>query len=76
VAQAIADWPRHRQDSAQDRSKVTKAPKLGKDDGVIDWTRPSLEIHNLVRAMQPGRRPRPTGSERMVPCGSSSTGRA
>jgi methionyl-tRNA formyltransferase len=37
----------------QDRSKVTRAPKLGKDDGLIDWTRPSQEIHNLVRAMQP-----------------------
>ena len=37
----------------QDRSKVTRAPKLGKDDGLIDWTRPASEIHNLVRAMQP-----------------------
>ena len=37
----------------QDRSKVTKAPKLTKDDGRIDWTRSNLEIHNLVRAMQP-----------------------
>ena len=37
----------------QDRSKITKAPKLSKEDGVIDWTRPALEIHNLVRAMQP-----------------------
>jgi methionyl-tRNA formyltransferase len=37
----------------QDRSKVTKAPKLGKEDGVIDWSRSNLEIHNLVRAMQP-----------------------
>jgi methionyl-tRNA formyltransferase len=37
----------------QDRSRVTKAPKLGKEDGLIDWTRSNLEIHNLVRAMQP-----------------------
>jgi methionyl-tRNA formyltransferase len=37
----------------QDRSKVTKAPKLRKDDGVIDWSRPAFAIHNLVRAMQP-----------------------
>jgi methionyl-tRNA formyltransferase len=37
----------------QDRSKVTKAPKLLKEDGFIDWTRPALEVHNLVRAMQP-----------------------
>ena len=37
----------------QDRSKVTKAPKLRKEDGQIDWSRPALAIHNLVRAMQP-----------------------
>ena len=37
----------------QDRSKVTKAPKLTKEDGLIDWSRSSLEVHNLVRAMQP-----------------------
>ncbi|QEH32846.1 Methionyl-tRNA formyltransferase [Aquisphaera giovannonii] len=38
---------------AQDPAKVTKAPKLRKEDGQIDWTRPALSIHNLVRAMQP-----------------------
>jgi methionyl-tRNA formyltransferase len=37
----------------QDRSKVTKAPKLRKEDGRIDWSRPAHSIHNLVRAMQP-----------------------
>ncbi len=37
----------------QDRSRVTKAPKLDKQDGVIDWSRSNLEIHDLVRAMQP-----------------------
>jgi methionyl-tRNA formyltransferase len=37
----------------QDRSKVTKAPKLRKEDGLIDWSRPGLSVHNLVRAMQP-----------------------
>jgi methionyl-tRNA formyltransferase len=37
----------------QDRSKVTKAPKLRKEDGLIDWSRPVLSVHNLVRAMQP-----------------------
>jgi methionyl-tRNA formyltransferase len=37
----------------QDRSKVTKAPKLRKEDGVIDWSRPAQAVHNLVRAMQP-----------------------
>ena len=37
----------------QDKTKVTKAPKLRKEDGVIDWSRPARTIHNLVRAMQP-----------------------
>jgi methionyl-tRNA formyltransferase len=37
----------------QDRSKVTKAPKLCKEDGVINWMKPAQVIHDLVRAMQP-----------------------
>jgi methionyl-tRNA formyltransferase len=37
----------------QDRARVTKAPKLRKEDGLIDWSRPARVIHNLVRAMQP-----------------------
>ncbi len=37
----------------QEQSKVTKAPKLHKEDARIDWTRSNLEVHNLVRAMQP-----------------------
>jgi methionyl-tRNA formyltransferase len=37
----------------QDRSKVTKAPKLRKEDGLIDWSMPARAVHNLVRAMQP-----------------------
>jgi methionyl-tRNA formyltransferase len=38
---------------AQDRSKVTRAPKLRKEDGQIDWSLPAQGVHNLVRAMQP-----------------------
>ena len=37
----------------QDRSQVTKAPKLRKEDGQIDWSRPARAVHNHVRAMQP-----------------------
>lgn len=37
----------------QDRARVTKAPKLRKEDGQIDWSKPSTAIHNLVRAMRP-----------------------
>jgi methionyl-tRNA formyltransferase len=37
----------------QDRSMVTKAPKLSKEDAFIDWSLPAPAIHNHVRAMQP-----------------------
>jgi methionyl-tRNA formyltransferase len=49
----------------QDRSKVTKAPKLSKEDGRIDWTLPAQAVHNLVRAMQPW----PQGSTTWTPSG-------
>ncbi|MDR3639187.1 MAG: methionyl-tRNA formyltransferase [Isosphaeraceae bacterium] len=37
----------------QEKSRVTKAPKLRKEDGLIDWSKSAQAIHNLVRAMQP-----------------------
>jgi methionyl-tRNA formyltransferase len=37
----------------QDKAKVTRAPKLRKEDGQIDWSRPAQAVHNHVRAMQP-----------------------
>lgn len=37
----------------QDRALVTKAPKLRKESGRIDWSRPARAVHDLVRAMQP-----------------------
>jgi methionyl-tRNA formyltransferase len=37
----------------QDRAKVSRAPKLRKEDGLIDWTQTAQVVHNLVRAMQP-----------------------
>jgi methionyl-tRNA formyltransferase len=37
----------------QDRSLVTKAPKLTKEHGLIDWSRTAEQVHNQVRAMQP-----------------------
>ncbi len=35
----------------QDESNVTKAPKLTKEDGLLDWTRPALEVHNRARGV-------------------------
>lgn len=41
--------PRH----AQDNSKVLYAPKLKKEDGLIDWEKSAFEIHNLIRGTIP-----------------------
>jgi methionyl-tRNA formyltransferase len=37
----------------QDQSQVSKAPKLKKEDGLIDWNRSAVEVCNQIRAMQP-----------------------
>jgi methionyl-tRNA formyltransferase len=37
----------------QDKSLVTKAPKLKKEDGLIDWSRDAWQVCNQLRAMQP-----------------------
>ncbi len=37
----------------QDKSQATKAPKLTKEHGQIDWTQPAQTVCNQVRAMQP-----------------------
>jgi len=37
----------------QHQADVTKAPKLKKEHGAIDWSRPAEEICRQVRAMQP-----------------------
>jgi methionyl-tRNA formyltransferase len=37
----------------QDKTQATKAPKLTKENGVIDWSRPARDVCNQIRAMQP-----------------------
>src|SRR5229473_2592303 len=37
----------------QDKTQATKAPKLTKEHGLIDWTRPARDVLNQIRAMQP-----------------------
>jgi methionyl-tRNA formyltransferase len=37
----------------QDEALATYAPKLTKDDGRVDWTRPAVDIHNLIRGLHP-----------------------
>ena len=37
----------------QNPAAASKAPRLTKEHGAIDWSRPAFEIKNLVRAVQP-----------------------
>lgn len=37
----------------QDKTQATKAPKLTKEHGLIDWSRPAQAVCNHIRAMQP-----------------------
>jgi methionyl-tRNA formyltransferase len=37
----------------QDESLASLAPMLKKDDGLIDWTRPAIEIERRVRGLDP-----------------------
>jgi methionyl-tRNA formyltransferase len=37
----------------QDKNMATKAPRLKKEDGLVDWSRSAVDIFNQVRAMQP-----------------------
>jgi methionyl-tRNA formyltransferase len=37
----------------QDKRQATKAPKLTKEHGQIDWSRPAMAICDHIRAMQP-----------------------
>ncbi|NLZ70405.1 MAG: methionyl-tRNA formyltransferase [Clostridiaceae bacterium] len=51
VVEAIAAG--HAQAYPQDPALVTYAPPLTSSSGHIDWTRSSIEIHNLIRGTQP-----------------------
>jgi len=39
--------------SKQDKTLATKAPKLTKEHGLIDWSRSAEQVRNQIRAMQP-----------------------
>jgi methionyl-tRNA formyltransferase len=38
---------------AQDASQASLAPRMKKEDGVIDWSRSSQEIYNRIRGLAP-----------------------
>jgi methionyl-tRNA formyltransferase len=37
----------------QDESRATYAPRLTKDDGIVDWSWSAERIHNLIRGLHP-----------------------
>ena len=37
----------------QSEPQATYAPRLTKEEGLIDWTRPAAQIHNQVRGLYP-----------------------
>jgi methionyl-tRNA formyltransferase len=54
VLQVVDDLENNRAHPiAQDKSLASKAPRLKKEQGAIDWTRPAQEIKNQVRALRP-----------------------
>lgn len=50
----LADWDGESViGQVQQKDLVTKAPRLRKSDGEIDWTQPATELFNRVRALKP-----------------------
>jgi methionyl-tRNA formyltransferase len=48
---AIADG--RASETPQNEAEATYAPKIDKADGVIDWSRPAVDIHNQIRGLHP-----------------------
>jgi methionyl-tRNA formyltransferase len=40
-------------ETPQDDTQATYAPKVTKEEGMIDWTLPARRVHDLVRGLQP-----------------------
>jgi methionyl-tRNA formyltransferase len=50
----LADWDgRQALGSAQDRSQVSRAPRLQKSHGLVDWSRSAQQVFDQVRAFRP-----------------------
>jgi methionyl-tRNA formyltransferase len=41
------------EEHAQDEAAATYARRLTKDDGIVDWSRSALSLHNLIRGLHP-----------------------
>ncbi|MDX1609912.1 MAG: methionyl-tRNA formyltransferase [Halofilum sp. (in: g-proteobacteria)] len=54
LLEALEDLPaRLAAAQPQDETAVTRAPKLDREEGRIDWSRPAAELERRVRALQP-----------------------
>jgi methionyl-tRNA formyltransferase len=52
--ECLAHWNRSSPiGTSQDSAKATKAPRLKKHHGAVDWTRSAEQIRNQVRALKP-----------------------
>lgn len=50
----LRDWDGNSQlGTPQDKSLVSKAPRLNKVDGVVDWNRSTAQLQNQLRAFKP-----------------------
>ncbi|MCH2181580.1 MAG: methionyl-tRNA formyltransferase [Mariniblastus sp.] len=54
AVQVLDDWDGHSAIGIpQDAGQASRAPRLKKPDGLIDWAQPAEQIFNQVRAFQP-----------------------
>jgi methionyl-tRNA formyltransferase len=50
----LSQWDRESAiGTLQSKDKITKAPRIAKTDGLIDWTKPAAFIQRQVRALKP-----------------------
>lgn len=54
MLQVVADFAKGEVEyHPQDPDQVTEAPKLGREDGELIWSRPAAELYNLFRGVTP-----------------------
>lgn len=54
LTQTLEEWVAGRLISQpQDESLATLAPRLAKEDGLVDWTRPAADLVNQIRGVTP-----------------------
>jgi methionyl-tRNA formyltransferase len=41
------------EERSQDERQATYAPRLTRDDGIVDWMRPAEDVHNQIRGLHP-----------------------